>query len=173
MQGPHHLYVMRHAHTEPGRSGISDKARELSAAGLGQIRNLSRCLDKQGYAIEQAFVSTATRTQQSHKALGRIAREKRDIELLYHCNTIELNTLIEKACCHSLLIVGHNPVLSDWLLAMTNLCEVKLGGAADYLPFFDMSPATFVALERQHSDYVLRQFWTVNKDAKVSLQCFR
>ncbi|HEY5825154.1 MAG TPA: histidine phosphatase family protein, partial [Cyclobacteriaceae bacterium] len=116
---PFHLFLLRHAETEPQQSGQSDFDRELLPKGFEQIGHIAQHLTKIGFSPDTIICSSARRAKTTAMTL---------IELLkMPLNKVQFNTsiytaeanglldLIHETDDHSqgLLVIGHNPALSD------------------------------------------------------------
>lgn len=111
------IYLMRHAKTEPGRTGLADEKRGLTDRGVADSALMGQWLAKQTPQPEMVFLSTAKRTGQTVKMVNA-QRDKpiptQAIDALYLAWASELADLIRSQddLFDSLLIINHEPGLS-------------------------------------------------------------
>jgi phosphohistidine phosphatase len=110
------LYFLRHAHA-PRAVQIPDKDRQLSSAGENEIKQLALSLATK-YLPDIIISSDATRTRQTTERLCSLLGYEPKIiftPLLYNCSPGDIANIVAK--CEKqykrLMIVGHNPSISD------------------------------------------------------------
>ncbi|HLQ99521.1 MAG TPA: histidine phosphatase family protein [Sphingobacterium sp.] len=118
------LYLTRHAQAEPYTYGKDDYSRHLIEEGLKKTHSigdkLKKCFDNHDEI--KIISSTATRAKETSKILSHILGVKEGQiewnENIYEASIHELMQIINKVdeSTHHLLIVGHNPSIS-------NLCD--------------------------------------------------
>ena len=136
-----HLILMRHASAGPA---ADDRARPLSAAGRGDALRMGRALlalAASGFRPEWALVSPALRAQETlanvRSALRSLAGAEAD-EALYLADAGRLLSRLRRVPEETpqLLVVGHNPGLSELLHALVGraAAEVQLRAAHGLAP---------------------------------------
>lgn len=121
---PKHLFLMRHA---SAGSAPDDRGRPLSPSGWRDAQRMGRALAALAVRPEWALVSPARRAQETLEAvrdplgLGDVETD----EALYLASSAVLRARLERVpdATSCLLVVGHNPGLSELLLE-------RLGSAA-------------------------------------------
>lgn len=112
------LYLLRHGKAEAGSSG-SDADRQLSAKGEKQTRLVSTWIENGNHVPRKIISSHASRAYTTAAILAQqlnIPLEEIDIQkAVYHGDALILKELIEYTddTIDVLLIVGHNPAISD------------------------------------------------------------
>jgi len=116
---PFHLFLLRHAETEPQQSGQSDFDRELLPKGINQIGHLAQHLSKIAFHPDSIICSPARRAKTTAMTLIELLKMPLDkVQFNNSIYTAEANgllDLIHETDNHSqgLFVVGHNPALSD------------------------------------------------------------
>ena len=124
-----YLTLIRHAEAAQP-FGVSDFDRALSSYGAEKAPILGRRLEQQGFMPDVVYVSPAARTQETAKILCyEIGFPVEDLSLqdsIYRASLKQLMLLLQdvEEDCEHLMLVGHNPALSD--LAQS-LCGRKAG----------------------------------------------
>ena len=120
------LSVVRHAHAEPARPGQDDSERPLSArgqreAGLAAVA-FARTVDKQEVPLLLASPSRRTRAtaEEFARALGLDPSSVRLDDRLYLASVDGLFDVLQGADDpqHHIVLIGHNPGLSDFVRAL-------------------------------------------------------
>ena len=111
-----HLILLRHAQAVSDHAG-GDIARPLSSRGVQQIQQVANTFRARKYEPELALVSPAVRTQQTATLLGKQIG-KLDVvtdRALYLATDDQILDVLRGVPddIQSLLIVGHNPGISD------------------------------------------------------------
>jgi phosphohistidine phosphatase len=135
------LYIVRHGiAVEPGTPGIPDDERPLTAKGEKRMRQIARGLSKLDVKLDRIFTSPLPRA----RATAEIIADALGIrELLETSNMLQAGSSaatverwLRERSEDRLMIVGHNPTLSDLLsllvLGSTQppICDMKKGGIA-------------------------------------------
>jgi len=116
---PFHLFLLRHAETEPQQTGQSDFDRELLPKGLEQIGHLAQHLSKIGFYPDSIICSPARRAKTTAMTLIELLKMPSNKvqfnKSIYTAEADGLLELIRETDNHSqsLLMIGHNPALSD------------------------------------------------------------
>jgi phosphohistidine phosphatase len=114
-----HLFLLRHAETEPQQSGQSDFDRELLPKGISQIGHLTQHLSKIAFHPDTIICSPARRAKTTVTELLTTLNIESDNILfepsVYSGEANDLLDLIHETddTLQSLLIAGHNPALSN------------------------------------------------------------
>jgi phosphohistidine phosphatase len=135
------LYVLRHGIAVPhGTPDIPDDERPLTPKGRKRMREIGRGLRRLGIAPERIISSPLPRAWETAEivanALGRSDLLEASDALRADRDAASIRDWILTRTEDRLMIVGHNPSLSDLLgLLVTGtdgfqLCELKKGGVA-------------------------------------------
>ena len=113
------LMLLRHAKTERADPGQRDRDRKLTKRGRDDAAVIGAYMARHGLAPDLALVSPAKRAQETWAlvapAFAKAPRVVND-ERIYNAATDALFKIIgETRGAHSLLVVGHNPSLSEFL----------------------------------------------------------
>jgi phosphohistidine phosphatase len=119
------LFLVRHAQAETPGSAIKDFDRELVASGISEAAKLGKKLAEKQIRIDKMISSDAARAQQTAKYISeQISYPLKEIMYnndLYEASVRRLinivNTVDEKV--ENLLLIGHNPGLSDFVEMVT------------------------------------------------------
>ncbi|MHA1983156.1 MAG: phosphohistidine phosphatase SixA [Candidatus Hodarchaeales archaeon] len=159
------LYLLRHAKSahDPFK-WKTDGERPLSKKGLSRQRHCSNGMKKLGIQIDKALVSPYIRARQTFKIVQKTLNLKCPVEydedLIVFENPKKILKKIEKEFHDnpdiSLLLVGHNPHLSD-------LLTLLVGNQAEILRTSELAKVKF----RGEEDSFLEQFYT--RDALMKL----
>jgi phosphohistidine phosphatase len=112
------LMLLRHAKAEKALPGMRDRDRALAARGRKDAARLGAYLIHHGLVPDQVLVSPARRTRETWEELEPVlspAAAATYDERLYEGGP-EAVLAVAKAAdpsAHTLLVVGHNPVLHD------------------------------------------------------------
>jgi phosphohistidine phosphatase len=124
-----HLMLLRHAKTERDSPSGNDRDRRLTERGREDAPTLGRYIAANRLAPQCVLVSPATRARETWELLkeelpGQPRHEM--IEQLYGADTAELLHIVRVAqqlaggsAADRLMIVGHNPGLHEFALALT------------------------------------------------------
>lgn len=122
MTRPRTLVVVRHGKSS-WKTNDADLRRPLSSRGTRDAVVAGQQLARLDFDV--ALVSPATRAQQTWQSLqlgGVVAGEVRTTEALYHAWTEEVIDVLRglPASASTVLVVGHEPTLSDLVLTLSN-----------------------------------------------------
>ena len=135
------LYIVRHGiAVDPGTPGIRDDERPLTAKGEKRMRQIARGLRTLDVKLDRIITSPLARA----RATAEIIADELDArELLETSNVLQTGSSaasverwLRARTEERLMIVGHNPTLSDLLsllvLGSTQplICDLKKGGIA-------------------------------------------
>jgi phosphohistidine phosphatase len=130
-----HLMLLRHAKTERDSPSGNDRDRRLNARGREDAPTLGRYIAANRIVPQCALVSPATRARETWELLkDELPKQPRHeiVEQLYGADTAELlhvvrvaQQLAGGANADRLMIVGHNPGLHEFAVALTWTGEAK------------------------------------------------
>lgn len=109
------VVVMRHAHAESHAVG-GDHARRLDGRGEREATAAGRWLAGLGLHIDVVRCSTATRARQTWARAARALDPPPVVvadDGIYQAGVDDLIQVINDASAHTLVLVGHNPTVSD------------------------------------------------------------
>jgi phosphohistidine phosphatase len=135
------LYILRHgiavAH---GTHGVAEDDRPLTAKGEQRMKQIGRCLAAIGLEPERIITSPLPR---AHQTAQIVAQELHQVERLEIAKALtaseDARSIADWLSARSesrLLLVGHNPALSDLVSLLltgevgTLSCDLKKGGIA-------------------------------------------
>jgi phosphohistidine phosphatase len=155
------LILMRHAKTEPWSEGIDDFGRALVPQGHADARRIAEELVALGWSPDRILASSARRARETcAEAASVFTGEKvRPMESLYLTGVRGLTEAVsQNDGAASLMVIGHNPGLHDFALAI-----LRDGGAADHqasLRLHEKFPTSCAALFEAEADggFVPAQF---------------
>lgn len=110
------IYLLRHGIAET--KGISDAARELSREGIIQTRSMAEKLKLYEPQVDKAFMSPLQRARQTATMLQTVFPNLRfnvDRSLEPNADVHALLDKLESCDVQNLLLVSHNPLLSNLL----------------------------------------------------------
>jgi len=112
------LFLLRHAKST-WDTFENDHDRELSERGYQDAHTLAEHIEKSKISFQKTFCSTAKRTRETLKILkANTSNSILDIEYksdLYHASELMMTDIIDEISVKSLLIVSHNPGVSDMI----------------------------------------------------------
>ena len=114
------LILMRHAAALPAAAGASDFERPLSSRGRAAAVLAARRLSASGARVDRLLYSSARRTRETASIVAReLALDPaalHALEELYAANPNTIRAAIQRnhAEANTLLVVGHNPGISDF-----------------------------------------------------------
>lgn len=122
------LILMRHAKSSWDDPTVADHDRPLNRRGKEAARRMGAWLVEQGLAIDAVLCSTAVRAQETWR---RMAKEfatpppMRSVAELYLCEAPSFAPILAttESSVRSLLVIGHNPGLEDWLAVLVGKHE--------------------------------------------------
>jgi phosphohistidine phosphatase len=138
---PRLLYVVRHGIAVPrGSGGLADAERPLTEDGERKMRQAARGLREIGVEVDLIVSSPVPRALGTARIIAHVLKRDDRLEtneaLAPHQSAMAIRGWLEMLSDRSLMIVGHNPALSNLIgLLLTgssepNLCELRKGGVA-------------------------------------------
>jgi phosphohistidine phosphatase len=138
---PTRMIVMRHATSGWESPQQSDHERVLTEEGRLETPRISQALSELGWIPDTAFVSSSTRTQETHSHLMKIPSEIRPE--IYRASLDTLMELTEQVQAEkTTLILGHNPG-----------CELLVATLSGQ--FHQMPPATCALFSKEDENWKL------------------
>ena len=118
------LLLMRHAKASPSHAGVSDSDRPLLDEGRDAAERVGKFLKQETLKIDAALSSPAVRARQTIdtvlQAAGMSLKVHGD-ERLYEGGPLRLLEVLSEVddSLNSVLLVGHNPVLEEFVQLLT------------------------------------------------------
>lgn len=117
------LLLMRHSKSAYP-PGVPDHDRPLAIRGERDVRAARQWFDQQSFAIDQAWVSSAVRAQQTWAGIepgvrSRAVAKLSTIPELYDASVDTMLFMLSKATADTLLVVAHNPGLEQLIERIT------------------------------------------------------
>lgn len=129
------LLLLRHGASADNMSDNEDINRPLTPHGEQQVLHMAEKLQKEGFIPERIFSSPAKRALKTAQEMAKLLGNKVQVEIqptLYLASTADILTFIDTfpENCESMLVVGHNPGLSECagLLAKQHVPDMKPAG---------------------------------------------
>ncbi len=123
------LIIMRHAKTEEGKINQRDFDRELITRGKNDAMKISEWLKKKYAPIDEVYASSAMRTKQTADIVSEECGGYLNLmDSLYHADANDILNQINKTNekVKLLLMVGHNPAVSNLVTFLSNkVIELK------------------------------------------------
>ena len=121
------LYLLRHAKSS-WESYEDDHDRVLSERGRNDASTLGEYLHKNNINFENTLCSTSRRTRETISIINEVypcSTEINYLDSLYHASSNKIKEIIQNYSNKSLLIVGHNPGVSELIsdLLKSNLVD--------------------------------------------------
>ncbi len=117
------LILMRHAKSSWNQP-VSDHERYLNERGRRSANSIGKWLQRSGYIPDEAFVSTALRARETYDHLNFETESVVHMAELYQASAPVYLKCLQTATRQTVLILGHNPGISEFALAIT---ESKAG----------------------------------------------
>jgi phosphohistidine phosphatase len=135
------LYILRHGiAVEPGTGGMRDDDRPLTPKGRRRMHEIARGLSRLELALDRIVTSPLPRARSTAEIVADVLGISEHVEISNVLRTGAAASAIERWLSgrseSRLMIVGHNPTLSDLIsllvLGSTEplLCDLKKGGIA-------------------------------------------
>ena len=124
------LILMRHAKTEPWSEGIDDFGRALTPQGHSDARRMAEELVALGWSADLILVSSARRARETCSEVATVftGEKVRPMESLYLTGVRGLAEAVsQNDKAGTLMVIGHNPGLHDFALAI-----LRDGGSGDH-----------------------------------------
>lgn len=118
------LLIMRHAKSSWEKEGQSDHKRPLNDRGLRDAPRMGEFLVKQGFTADAILTSSAKRAQRTAEAVAKAMHRVEQVEAidaLYLANPLVYLASLRHVSddARVVLIVGHNPGISEWATKLT------------------------------------------------------
>lgn len=143
------LLLLRHAKSSWEDTTLSDHDRPLKPRGVKAARRIGRLLREQNLIPERILCSTATRAKETLRLVEEEFSQQAAtdfIAALYHCQPGEFIMALQgvEAAVNSVMIVGHNPGMEEWLQNLIGKPETMPTGCLVQLavPLDDWSQVT-------------------------------
>lgn len=143
------LLLLRHAKSSWEDTALPDHDRPLKPRGIKAARRIGRLLRDQNLIPELILCSTATRARETLRLVEEESQQHAEtdfIAALYHCQPVEFITVLQgvESTVSSVMIVGHNPGMEEWLQNLIGKPETMPTGCLVQLamPFDDWSQVT-------------------------------
>lgn len=118
----HQLLLLRHAKSSHDDAALADRARPLSARGHQAAAAMREAMQSLGLAPDLVLVSTARRTMETLEGLSPWEDMPliEPTERLYMASGQEILGLVREVAetVRSLMVIGHNPGLHEFALAL-------------------------------------------------------
>jgi phosphohistidine phosphatase len=135
------LYILRHGiAVNPGTPGIADDERPLTAKGEKRMRQIARGLRALDLEIDRIVASPLVRARATAEIVARELAMRNVVEVANILQTGSSAPAIKRWLRNRpeerLMIVGHNPTLSDLISLLVIgseqplVCDLKKGGIA-------------------------------------------
>jgi phosphohistidine phosphatase len=111
------LILMRHAKSA-WNNPVSDHERDLNERGRHSADAMGKWLQSSSYLPDEALVSTALRTRETYDRLNLQTEQVTTVAQLYHASAQVFLECLQKAKGHTVLILGHNPGISEFAYEM-------------------------------------------------------
>jgi phosphohistidine phosphatase len=140
-----HLYVLRHGiAVQPGTPGIPDDQRPLTAKGKKRMQQIALALSKLDLKLDRIVTSPLPRARATAEIVADAldCREQLEISNALRTGTsaASIQKWLRERTEDELMIVGHNPTLSDLVSLLVAgrlqplICDLKKGGIAALTP---------------------------------------
>lgn len=102
------LVLMRHAKSSWDDPRMEDHDRPLSGRGKRSAKALGNWLRAENIFVDQALVSSSTRTRETFRRLN-IECDRIFLDRLYHAGSADMMSVLKGATGQTVLMLGHNP----------------------------------------------------------------
>ncbi len=163
----HQLYILRHGIAIPhGTPGVPDDERPLTPRGEKRIKEVGRALAAFGLELDRIITSPLPRARRTAQLvaqeLGLIDRLETSSVLSADSDCQAIRDWLREGHPDRLMIVGHNPSLSD-------LVGLLLLGAVGKMPF-ELKKGGIAALSATlHSGFRFQLDWTAPPELLLRL----
>lgn len=117
------IYLLRHA--KAFKEGLNDFERDLNEKGKEDIKKMLKKLEKYGLSFDMIVSSKATRALKTAKKFAQHYNKELHLEdSFYEANANDLFSYIKNLddSINSVLLVGHNPALSELAELLSDIC---------------------------------------------------
>lgn len=156
------LLLMRHAKSSWSDASLADHDRPLKSRGERASRRMGQLLQDEQLHPEVILCSTAVRARATWEGLATTCEQfsRTEVRLcpnLYHCPWEEFpRTLATLDQVETVLLIGHNPGLEDWLRRLIGR-EERLPTAA--LARLSVELTTWSSWQSQSPEVCLENLW--------------
>lgn len=118
------LYIFRHGIAEDAAAGQDDSQRRLTAQGIEKLKKILATASQAGVQPDKILTSPYVRARQTaqaaKQALGFDGELIETEALVPYGNSVDLwQEVLRHADADELMVVGHNPLLSDFACFLT------------------------------------------------------
>lgn len=118
------IIIVRHGESEPYSTSRGDHERQLTSVGIANAEKLRGYLSKIRVAVDLFYTSDAARTLQTSKiisAASNLPDQYESTGLLYGASLSQLIQFLssQNDTKNCILVVGHNPTLSEGICELT------------------------------------------------------
>jgi phosphohistidine phosphatase len=141
------LILMRHAKTEPWTEGMDDFARMLTPRGHEDAARMVAALAGMGWSADRILISPSRRTRETASIVAATFQREtvRPVEALYLATPPIIEEAIQRAAdVRTLMIIGHNPGLHEFAVALSE--RGPSGDAEARMRLIEKLPTSGVAL---------------------------
>lgn len=145
------LMLLRHAKTEKTAPSGQDRDRRLDERGRIEAPEMGRYMARHGLVPDVMLVSPATRARESALLVGAQFQPEpalMQIADLYGADAGELLRIVQRetpAKARSAIVIGHNPGLHEFAVALTARSDPKLAALEDGFPTAALAVIDFAA----------------------------
>lgn len=159
------LILLRHAEAQPSHLAPVDRDRPLALAGLQQLEHRRSTIQQTLKDVDYVLCSNSRRTRQTLEAVRASIPPKCEVEYIDALYQASSETIIKhlsgvKNTFGTVLVVGHNPSLSDFLSRVIAVHPSNVSGnlgTSDLACFAgNFTSWADVAYPRLHIESVLR-----------------
>ena len=134
------LLLLRHAKAENDAPGLTDLERALNERGEEQARSIGTFIKQQNLKLDLVLCSTAVRARQTAELVLAAAQLTASVlydRRIYEASPEGLSEVITEVedGMSTVLLVGHNPVMEEFLRALTGQTEPMTTGTLVKIDF--------------------------------------
>jgi phosphohistidine phosphatase len=123
-----HLLLLRHGEAQVA-AGSMDFERALTLQGRGEVTDAIDCINRAGLRVDATLVSPARRTRETAAIVHAALKVRIDYEPTLYLGAPDILLQAVQSCrtdALSLLLVGHNPGLSELAQQLTADHDIAL-----------------------------------------------
>jgi len=133
------LILIRHAEPQPEQFGSSDRERPLSGEGMQELELIRRKLQGKLQGLGLVLCSNVKRARQTLEGIKPIlpsACESAFDDALYHAPAAGILSCLQNLedTMDFVMVIGHNPGMSEFLNRVVSLTCVQAGGMPKLFP---------------------------------------
>jgi len=134
------LLLLRHAKAENDAPGLTDLERALNERGEKEARSIGTFIKQQNLKLDLVLCSTAVRARQTAELVLAAAQLTASVlydRRIYEASPEGLSEVITEVedGMSTVLLVGHNPVMEEFLRALTDQTEPMTTGTLVKIDF--------------------------------------